>query len=322
MGVYHLMGLGRSPGAVIGPLSYLAFRYERWNQSDQEFFALSGESSHRESGRKVGDVQAIVIFTTKEILSGELPCVEYIENMEGKTIGRRKEGGENVKTVLKELLKKTWRKISGNRKKGTIWWCTVDRRDIMDVYKKVASVVQVLASQGGQGKEMWANLTGGNNVTNLALQLAATLTGNIGRLYYVQAQDAEAEKCVYYTAKEGYWIDVPVMPVELRPVSKNVLGLLEDERATVSLDNLYSRLQDKFIVEMSDISHKEVLRDMYLKALWKQRLIAGDESGYTIGPQWKVVKPYLDLIVDSGDSKLTMQNLRNEGWLEEEPIDI
>lgn len=31
MGTYHLMGLGRSPGAVIGPLTYLAHRYQRWN---------------------------------------------------------------------------------------------------------------------------------------------------------------------------------------------------------------------------------------------------------------------------------------------------
>lgn len=43
MGVYHLMGLGRSLGTVIGPLTYLAHRYQRWNDDDKHFFSRSGE---------------------------------------------------------------------------------------------------------------------------------------------------------------------------------------------------------------------------------------------------------------------------------------
>ena len=47
MGTYHLMGLGRSPGAITGPISYLAYRYRRWNADDQRFFACSGEARRR-----------------------------------------------------------------------------------------------------------------------------------------------------------------------------------------------------------------------------------------------------------------------------------
>jgi len=321
MGVYHLMGLGRSPGAVTGPLSYLAFRYARWDQSDQEFFALSGEASHRETGRKVGDVQAIIIFTTKEILSGERPCFEYIENMEGKAEGCHKKGGENVTTVLRTVLKKTWSKISGNRKKGTIWWCTVDRRDIMDVYKKVVSVVQVLASQGGQGKEMWANLTGGNNVINLALELAATLSGNISRLYYVQAQDEKAEKCLYYTSEDGYWIDIPVMPVKFDEVHQHILQLLE-EKGSMSLEELHSRSrQSELSVLGRDVSSMRAFRDVYLSPLWKQGLITGGESEYRIGPQWQLVKPYTDLLIEARKREVTLEALsETEDWIEKDTI--
>lgn len=49
MGVYHLMGLGRSPGTVIGALTYLAQRYQRWNAED---------------------VRALVVFTAREVLCG------------------------------------------------------------------------------------------------------------------------------------------------------------------------------------------------------------------------------------------------------------
>lgn len=62
MGVYHLMGLGRSPGVVTGPLTYLAHRYTRWNDDDQRFFDRSGEACQRQAGEKVGDVQAIVLL--------------------------------------------------------------------------------------------------------------------------------------------------------------------------------------------------------------------------------------------------------------------
>ncbi len=43
MGPCHLMGPGRSPGAVIGPLSYLAHRYLR-------FFTCSGAPYRLERG--------------------------------------------------------------------------------------------------------------------------------------------------------------------------------------------------------------------------------------------------------------------------------
>ncbi|MBO9369197.1 MAG: hypothetical protein J7555_10715 [Chloroflexi bacterium] len=49
MGIYHLRGLGRSAGTVIGPLSYLAHRYNRWNEDDQRFFARSDEVRQRRS---------------------------------------------------------------------------------------------------------------------------------------------------------------------------------------------------------------------------------------------------------------------------------
>lgn len=68
MGVYHLMGLGLSPRAVTGPISYLAHRYQRGNPEDLEFFSRSGEAD--QNPEEKGDIQGIVIFTTKEVLEG------------------------------------------------------------------------------------------------------------------------------------------------------------------------------------------------------------------------------------------------------------
>ncbi|MEM2607054.1 MAG: hypothetical protein QW101_08400 [Ignisphaera sp.] len=78
------MGLVRSPGVVIGPLTYLANRYRHWNAEDQRFFARSGEVRQREAGQKVGDIQAIVLFTTREVLNGEVSALDYVENPPGR----------------------------------------------------------------------------------------------------------------------------------------------------------------------------------------------------------------------------------------------
>jgi len=52
-------------------------------------------------------------------------------------------------------------------------------------------------------------------VINFALELAATLSGDVPRMYYVQAENPKAEKCVRYTAEDGYWVELAVMPLAL-----------------------------------------------------------------------------------------------------------
>jgi len=51
MGIYHFMRLGSSPGILIGPPTYLAHRYQGWNDDDQRFFARSREEPYQ---RQVG----------------------------------------------------------------------------------------------------------------------------------------------------------------------------------------------------------------------------------------------------------------------------
>jgi len=154
MGIYHIMGLGRSPGTVIGPLTYLAHRYQRWEVDDRRFFARSGEVRQRRAGQKVGDVQALVLFTTPEVLSGQVPAFGYVDNPPGRIATGPEKSGGSMKEILRDLLRCEWRAISGGRREGTVFWCEVDRRDIRTTYERVVRVVAALAGAGGQGKEM------------------------------------------------------------------------------------------------------------------------------------------------------------------------
>lgn len=319
MGVYHIMGLGRSPGAITAPLSYLAYRYKRWNNDDQRFFARSGEITQRKRGEKVGDVQALVLFTTPEVLranDSRFYSYEYIENPSGRITEKPVLPGGSMKEVLQKLLRKEWPGVSGGREEGIIFWCEVDRRDIRSTYDRIIQVIAALAGVGGQGKEIWVNLTSGNNVTNFALELAATLSGNVARLYYVQAENQSAEKCIRFTAEVGYWVDLPVMPLKLSDVSHAIIELLLQE-SSMSLQNLYSRLKSIHWKPLQGVS-TETFEEVYLKPMWKQGLIAEKTAKtYEIGPQWELIHPYEEVLQQAQRSQRTIEELaQQENWIE------
>jgi len=321
MGVYHLMGLGRSPGTVIGPLSYLAHRYQRWNKDDEQFFARSGERAQRARGEKVGDVQALVLFTTCEVLTGDLPTYGYTDNPAGRIVQNPKQKGGPMKDVLRRLLKREWPGIAKGRTEGSIFWCEIDRRDIRDAYDKVVQVVTALAEVGGQGKEMWVNLTGGNNVTNFALELAANLSGEVARLYYVQAENRETECCVCFTAENGYWVELPVMPLALGRLTLAILEMLAQESMDAS--TLYSRSCSQYYDLMHGLDSEEMLIAEYLIPMWKQGLIAETERGYVVGPQWELIQSYQERLEETRQIASTIERLaQRESWIEKEKISL
>ena len=229
-----------------------------------------------------------------------------------------------MKEVLHRLLRKEWSGIAADgRKVGTVFWCEIDRRDIGSTYSRVVQVVVALSNAGGLGKEMWANLTGGNNVTNFALELAAALSGEVARLYYVQAENPTAEKCVRFTAEKDYWVELPVMPLALSRVSVGILDLLQT--GPMILNEIYSRLQNHtdyggliWNVSMS------ALLDTYLSPMWKQGLVVSgtEKTGpYQIGPQWELVRPYQELLEKARLNTATLEQLAQEmPWLEQEEI--
>jgi hypothetical protein len=279
MGVYHLMGLGRSRGTVIGPLTYLAHRYKRWNQADQNFFVGSGGIAQRTQKDKVGDIQALVLFTPREILAGAVPSFDYVENPSGRVAATPLQKGGPMKEVLGSHLRREWPAISSGRPEGIVFWCEVDRRDFHTTYTRVAQMVAALAGMGGQGKEIWINLTGGNNVMNFALELVAVLSGDVARLYYVQAADERAEKCLRFTAEDGYWVNLPIIPMGLEPLRQAILELLT-RAGPLLQDELYERLRGEYWDLSRGLDSVETLRRDHLSPLWQARIIQETEYGY------------------------------------------
>lgn len=320
MGVYHLMGLGRSPGTVIGPITYLAHRYRRWGPEDQAFFARSGEARHPAADERAGDIQAIVLFTTREILDGTLPSFDYVDNPPGRVSTASPQRGGPMKAVLRDLLLREWPAIAGGRTEGTVFWCEVDRRDIRTTYERVARVVAALAGVGGQGKEMWINLTGGNNMMNSALELAAVLSRDVAHLYYVQTADEQADRSVRFTAKDGWWVELPIMPLGLGRLRPAILAVLT-KHGPLPLEELYARLRNEYWDLSRGLDSAETLRREHLTPLWKGRFVQETAQGYAIGPQWELIQPYLQILEEARAEGRTIEQLcEPESWIEREVI--
>lgn len=330
MGVYHLMGLGLSPGVVTGPISYLAHRYQRSNPEDLEFFARSGEAE--QNPEEKGDIQGIVIFTTKEVLEGSDTQDElyYVENRSG-TVAKRPHTPLNfpMQKQLKELLKKDWSNIRGKqhqRENGHIYWCEVDLRNTELTYDRVIKVVAALDNPGRRGKEVWSNLTGGNNVINFALQLAVTLSSAIGRLYYVQAINEDAEKCVRFTAEHNYWVELPVIPLVLSPLIEEVIKIIGNE--SLHYRHVYSRLMQSGSQWelLGQVPDAEEFNQKYLLPMWKPGIIQTvNQDVYTVGSQWKLIQEYKEKFEKGKKTGLNIDDLARdikEQWINKEEIDL
>jgi len=338
MGAYHLMGLGLSPGAVTGPISYLTELYNNWEDEGQYFFSRSGEEEQRKDDKKVGDIQAIVLFATKEIIEGDKSdfyAEKYLKNDPGRENTTKKEKHEPMKKVLESLLKEEWQKISGGRKTGCIFWCEVKRRGSEETlkeqtFKRVAQVVACLAKgSGAQGKEIWMNLTGGNNVINFALQLAASLSGGaVGRLYYVQAANENAEKCVRYTNKESYWVELPVMPLVMSDLNHAILDFLDEGKAMRDQD-LYSRLKNQHSHLCQSFSSPQDFKEKCLRSMKKIGFISveKDTGICTVGSRWKLIQEYETIMQEAIDKaereRLTIEKLKSQNdWLTMQEIQL
>jgi hypothetical protein len=168
---------------------------------------------------------------------------------------------------------------------------------------------------------MWTNLTGGNNVVNFALELAATLSGDIARLYYVQAENPIAEKCVRFSAENGYWVELPVMPLALSERSRAVLEILQGARAMRAEELRGRALNHSAFWSLAQNIDSDVFKEMYLKPLWKQGLVAEADKDYVIGPQWELIRPYEEILQQARQANLTIEQLaQREAWIDQEEL--
>lgn len=327
MGVYHFMGLGRSVGVVSSAVSYIAARYQRNNASDQEFFALSGEVNQT---AQRGDVQALVLFTTPEVREGRAEglCLDY----EANTIGQ-KQGTPVVKDTapmtqaLKNLMTDELRMLAGGRREIDVYWCDFNRNDATETFERVARVIAAAKPRGKLGKEVWINLTGGTNVLNLSLQLAAALSGASARLYYLLADNIRLARPSLPVGKIGsdedrFWVELPLVYLAFDAAHRAALEELELVGAPIREADLLSRLKGRS-QEFHNLDAQSFQR-LFLVPLYAQQLVLWDSGELRTGARWQTFKRYYDVMnrILEGQAEPLARLAADEDWFHHSTFDL
>jgi hypothetical protein len=165
MGIVHFAGLGKSPGAVTAGLYYLKENEERYR----------GEFKGK-------IVEKVVIFTSPEIRDGKMHVDEVVNNKYMTRIHESKICNTSPFEIVKEFLLEEFEAIE-------LYICKVDTNDFSKCFEVVAKSLLKFHSPGEVGKHIWANITGGTNILNLAITQVAYLSGFVPILYYTFVAD-------------------------------------------------------------------------------------------------------------------------------------
>lgn len=264
MGVFHFMGLGRAVGAVSCAVDYVERLLDEVdkgtsNDATQRFFRGSGGINHEETDS--GKIEAIVCFTSREVIGRELNAFSY-------------EGCENpgyVRDELESVLGSVWRRKS--RKEGRkIYWCEVDIDNFSDCFEKVLKVTYRFSPNGKQGKEIWCNLTGGSNSIGLSLLSMARLTGKANKCYLL-SQTRDVQKCIRVPRKisplapnqDSYLHILPFFRTRLDTLQFYEVLMELNKSGTVQTSELLSRLKNKkcFLQETEEFFCKEYMLRLF-----------------------------------------------------------
>ncbi len=216
MGIVHFAGVGTSPGAVTSPLAYL-------REHPQKF---PHEGAIAES---------VVVFCSPEVSRGERYADDFVWNSYGRTGPRqdweKPRNPSNVVEVIQEFLTDEKNGVSLEGGKFYVW--AVDVQDYNECFRAIAFATIALGhGSSGQGKFVWANLTGGTNVLNAALMQVALLSGLIGRMYYAfLARGQDRKYLLPHTLDDAIYRldDVPLVKSAFDENYYRVLRVLRDE---------------------------------------------------------------------------------------------
>lgn len=313
MGVYHLAGLGRSIGAVTAAFSYLAARKALPDNDTDPLFEHSGSKGEHPIMR--GAVEALILFTTSEIAGDKEVCDPYKLNNPGELKGTDYPAGgfrRNFLPRLRDELRPLARPKTdingapiGGLKPLELYWCIYEDNDPVGTFERAAAVMRATRAAHGEpgrvGHEFWVNLTGGRNIINGALQLAASLTGAPARMYYLLSADP---RCIRHTvplnklrtADDRFWVDLPVVYLGDSETHLRIMEAIE------ILGNGEPVLLSDLTGQMSgELRDEKTLIHGYLRPLAAQRLVireidAYGRDTYRPGEGWARERRYLEAL--------------------------
>ncbi len=267
LGVWHLSGLGNSPGALTVPLTYVYLLLKAASKGDEEaqkFFEASGEVSQERKGAP----EALIIFTSKELIEGQIISRDITDNWFKTNKGP-------VPKVILEYFSKLFKKLRDDGfsefyREGWlryVHFIAVDHQDLYDCFPKCYATMNALRE-----KEIWINMVGGSNPINASLILSAGFVEATAKTYYVFESDTS---CIHPLFDRS--VDFSKPRAEPLLSKLNILPFF-----SLDLGKLVRGLNRKFLERGEKINIKEIdslLDELELPRQYLKKLVSGGWVG-------------------------------------------
>lgn len=260
-------------------------------------------------------MEALVLFTTPQIAGDKENCEAFELNEPGWAKGTLYSGSgfhrsfkprllDEVRPLARREKDKDGR-LTNRLKPLELYWCLYDENEPVDTFERAAAVMR--AAAGNVGKEFWVNLTGGRNIINSALQLAASLTGAPARMYYLHSANP---RCIRHTvplaklntADDRFWVDLPVVYLGDSEAHLRIMEAIEilGQGGPVMLSDLAKQMS-------GELRDEKTLIHGYLRPLAAQRLIVHEADAYghhtyRPGEGWARERRYLEALRHDPDN--------------------
>jgi len=224
MGVWHISGLGTSPGAVTTPLTIVYLLKKAAQQGSTEardFFLGSGQAEDEEW---VGAPEAVVLLSSREVIEGDI----LPNNIDDRLFNLSRTQGP-APWIIWRYLSRLHQELWGEDLKIKLFLLATQINDIDRVMRDAGVTVGAL-----RDKEIWVNMTAGPNTINLSLLISSVILGAAARYYYIfhpQTGLLHPEGLPPRNLRNPVsivanllklWIDVPIFQMELEPLLRRL----------------------------------------------------------------------------------------------------
>lgn len=343
MGVYHISGLGLSPGALTMPLTVIYLLQIAQLNGDEkaaQFFSSSGELKPRSGSKEElhGVPEYLIVLTSEEVIKGAKK-LRYRSNWFGIPKTVRAEPADRFLRKFFDKLREYFRTEFGEEavsileKLKGIYLLKVQHNDFEDCFLKAGVTLKALGSMTLRGTmhEIWANMVAGTNQINSAILMAGAYTAAVSRYYYLPQsfENSDLLEPEWVEKPKGRiptelllqrWNELPVFSIDIGPILLKISELFQG-REIVNIGEFEEALKEEIeklrLRESSEIwfySDRTLNRQFLAKLVGRVIVIEGS----------KVAKgPLFDKIVGIW-KKIDLADIKNfeewKGWAESNGI--
>ena len=141
----------------------------------------------------------------------------------------------------------------------------------------------------------------------------------------MQAENEAAEKCIRFTRAEGYWVDLPLLPIHVDEPSRRFVKHVMDVGGA-AIDELFTQARDwpDFWHDMQDFKPPDQFRRHFIQPLVFHGLLSLEAGVVRVGSAWSRLEPYyrtLEQIAQEPEPN-SLQKLAETDWFVEEELEL